>query len=81
MKDYRSRIVVGWIGGQDEEKEEKINVTQCGVRLRVTSDEHGKSLSLTAEDDNVMIQIGIPLEPVRDIIRIYNDRGGGYGKK
>ena len=81
MKDYRSRLVSGWIGGQDDENEEKVNITQCGVRIRVTSDEYGKSLSLTAEDNNVMIQIGIPLEPVNDIIRIYNDRGGGHGKK
>lgn len=81
MRDYRSRLVNGWIGAADEEKEEKVNMTQVGVRIRVTSDEHGKSLSLTAEDSDVMIQIGIPLEPVRDIIRIYNDRGGGYGKK
>lgn len=81
MKDYRSRLVTGWIGGQDEENEGKVNMTQCGVRIRVTSDEKGKSLSLTAEGNDVMIQIGIPLEPVRDIVRIHNDRGGGYGKK
>lgn len=81
MRDYRSKEVMGYIGSVKDEDVDNLNVAQCKVRVRMTSDEHGQNLSLTAEDPRAMIQIGIPLEPVRDIIRVYNDRGGGYGKK
>lgn len=51
------------------------------IRVQMTSDEKGKTLSLGVEDDNIPMQLSIPLEAVRDIIRVYNDRGGKGGAR
>lgn len=66
MRDYREKDVDGLI----------TDVTECGlpkkcnVTVRMTSDRIGQSLSLSAY--NIMIQI--PLEQVRDIIKV-SERG------
>lgn len=61
MKDYREKTVKGMVadGGAPIP-------TPCPVTVRMTSDKKGQSLSLQAY--NVMILI--PLESVRDIIRV-----------
>ena len=66
MRDYREKDVVGLI----------TDVTECGlpkkckVTVRMTSDKIGQSLSLSAYN----IMISIPLEQVRDIIKV-SERG------
>ena len=42
------------------------------VRVRMTNDDKGQSLSFTTEmnQNDIGIQIGIPLEEVKDIIQI-----------
>lgn len=64
MRDYREKDVMGYIC--DITKEASIMVEPCKVTIRMTSDDMGQSLSLSAYN----IQIGIPLEAVRDIIKV-----------
>lgn len=65
-RDYREKDVKGMI----------FDITRplpkpCTVTVRMTSDQRGQSLSLSAYN----IQLSIPLEAVRDIIRVVK-RGG-----
>lgn len=64
MRDYREKDVNGYIC--DITKTALNMVEPCKVTIRMTSDDKGQSLSLSAYN----IQIGIPLESVRDIIRV-----------
>ena len=58
---YKERKVRGMLSdGQD--------MKMADITLRVTVDRVGKSLSLTSEDDSIMLLI--PLEPVQDLVRI-----------
>ena len=68
MRDYRSKLVQGYIS-------EGENIYFCNVRVRMTHDDKGKSLSLTAEQGDTGIQIGIPLESVEDIIKLVKKGG------
>jgi len=63
MRDYREKQVQGvmWQG---------LTFTQCPVDVRMTSDKHGQTLSLTGNG----VQIAIPLEDVKDIITIARRR-------
>ena len=65
MRDYREKLVNGWLTDGK-------NFGGIPVRIRMTNDEKGKSLSLTTEmnPNDLGIQIGIPLEAVRDIIKV-----------
>ena len=64
MRDYREKLVNGWLTDGK-------NFGGIPVRVRMTSDDKGQSLSLTTEiGDDADLQIGIPLEAVRDIIRV-----------
>ena len=65
MRDYREKLVNGWITDGK-------HFGGIPVRVRMTSDEKGQSLSLTTEMNpkDMGIQIGIPLEVVRDIIKV-----------
>ena len=63
-RDYREKDVFGFI--TDGKRFAKRKVT-----IRMTSDEIGQSLSLTADN----IQINIPLEAVSDIIRVVEKEG------
>ena len=65
MRDYREKLVNGWLTDGN-------NFGGIPVRVRMTSDDKGQSLSLTTEmnQKDLGIQIGIPLEAVRDIIRV-----------
>ena len=65
-RDYREKDVKGMI----------YDITRpfpksCTVTVRMTSDKIGQSLSLSAYN----IQLSIPLEAVRDIIRVV-EKGG-----
>lgn len=59
-RDYREKDVGGWL--TDGKHWGEIPVT-----VRMTSDDKGQSLSLTAGES---IQIGISLEDVADIIKV-----------
>ena len=65
MRDYREKLVNGWLADGK-------HFGGFPVRVRMTSDDKGQSLSLTAEmsPKGLGIQIGIPLETVREIIRV-----------
>lgn len=64
MRDYREKLVNGWLSDGK-------HFGGIPVRVRMTSDDKGQSLSLTTEiGDDADLQIGIPLEAVRDIIRV-----------
>ena len=65
MRDYREKLVNGWLTDGK-------NFGGIPVRVRMTSDDIGQSLSLTTEmgAKDLGIQIGIPLEAVKDIIRV-----------
>lgn len=65
MRDYREKLVNGWITDGN-------HIGSIPVRVRMTNDDRGQSLSLTTEmsKEDIGIQIGIPLEQVRDIIRV-----------
>lgn len=64
MRDYREKLVNGWLSDGK-------HIGGIPVRVRMTSDDKGQSLSLTTEiGDDADLQIGIPLEAVRDIIMI-----------
>ena len=65
MRDYREKLVDGWLSNGDV-------VGGIPVRVRMTSDDKGQSLSLTTElnQNDKGIQIGIPLEAVRDIVKV-----------
>lgn len=65
MRDYREKDVKGYIADITEKKLDKM-ARGCNVTVRMTSDEKGQSLSLSAFN----IQIGIPLEAVRDIVKV-----------
>ena len=60
MRDYRHKTINGWL--TDGDRFRGISVT-----VRMTHDDNGTSLSLTAGDT---VQIGIPLEEVTDIIAL-----------
>lgn len=62
-RDYRFKVVKGWIADDS-------HIGDVNVQVRMTSDERGQSLSLSIEEGDIMMQIGIPLEKVRDIIRV-----------
>lgn len=64
MRDYREKDIDGYIC--DITKKGLDMVKPCKVTVRMTSDEKGQSLSLSAFN----IQIGIPLEAVRDIVKV-----------
>lgn len=70
MRDYREKVVQGMIGDISK----SVIPNPCKVTVRMTSDKRGQSLSLSAYN----IMIGIPLETVRDIIRV-SERD--YGNK
>ena len=64
MRDYREKLVSGWLSDGNV-------VGGIPVRVRMTNDDKGQSLSLSTEiGDEADLQIGIPLEAVRDIIRV-----------
>ena len=64
MRDYREKLVNGWLTDGK-------HFGGIPVRVRMTSDDKGQSLSLSTEiGDDADLQIGIPLEAVRDIIMI-----------
>ena len=64
MRDYREKLVKGWLTDGN-------NIAMIPVRVRMTSDDKGKSLSLTSEvGDDADLQLGIPLEAVEDIIKV-----------
>ena len=65
MRDYREKDVKGYIADITEKKLDKM-ARCCNVTVRMTNDEKGQSLSLSAFN----IQIGIPLEAVRDIVKV-----------
>ena len=65
MRDYREKDVRGYIGDIAEKDFSKM-ARMCDVTVRMTSDERGQSLSLSAFN----IQIGIPLEAVADIVKV-----------
>ena len=62
-RDYREKDVNGIITDGFRFRPSKVTV-------RMTSDKHGQSLSLTAAN----VQIQIPLEAVSDIIRVVERR-------
>lgn len=66
MRDYREKVVNGLI----TDITQFVIPKKCKVTVRMTSDNIGQSLSLSAY--NIMIQI--PLEQVRDIIKV-SERG------
>lgn len=70
MRDYREKVVQGMIGDISK----SVIPNPCKVTVRMTSDKRGQSLSLSAYN----IMIAIPLETVRDIIRV-SERD--YGNK
>ena len=57
-RDYREKTINGYMT-------DGMKFTAVPVTVRMTSDDRGKSLSLTAAD---ILQIGIPLEEVTEII-------------
>lgn len=63
-RDYREKDVNGLITDGH-------HIRPCNVTVRMTSDKHGQSLSLTA----LGVQINIPLESVADIIRVVEKEG------
>ena len=66
MRDYREKDVDGLI----TDVTECVLPKKCNVTVRMTSDKIGQSLSLSAYN----IMISIPLEQVRDIIKV-SERG------
>lgn len=60
MRDYRQKTTDGILSDGWKMK-------PCWVTVRMTSDDLGQTLSLQAGDG---VQISIPLEGVRDIIRV-----------
>ena len=70
MRDYREKLVNGWLTDGN-------HIGGVPVRVRMTSDDKGQSLSLTTEmnPNDLGIQIGIPLEAVRDIIKVADKEG------
>lgn len=65
MRDYREKYVDGWIADITIKDLNKM-ARKCKVTVRMTNDEKGQSLSLSAFN----IQIGIPLEAVADIVKV-----------
>lgn len=66
MRDYREKDVDGLI----TDITQFVIPKKCNVTVRMTSDKIGQSLSLSAYN----IMISIPLEQVRDIIKV-SERG------
>lgn len=64
MRDYRDKTVKGMVADVKNMIPRKTN-----VRVQMTSDKLGQSLSLSTSD----ILIMIPLESVRDIIKIVKE--------
>lgn len=69
MRDYREKLVDGWITDGK-------HFGGIPVRVRMTNDDKGQSISFTTEmnSHDLGIQIGIPLESVKEIIKI-TDKG------
>ena len=65
MRDYREKDVDGWIADITIKDLTKM-ARKCKVTVRMTNDDKGQSLSLSAFN----IQIGIPLEAVADIVKV-----------
>jgi hypothetical protein len=64
MRDYREKLVHGWLSDGNI-------VGGIPVRVRMTSDDKGQSLSLSTEiGDEADLQIGIPLETANDIVKV-----------
>ena len=69
MRDYREKDVNGFLFIQSPEG---LPIpAPAAVTVRMTSDEKGKTLSLSAGP----VMIGIPLESVTDIIDVSKKRG------
>ena len=70
MRDYREKLVNGWITDGK-------HFGGIPVRVRMTNDDKGQSISFTTEmnPNDLGIQIGIPLEKVKDIIVVANKKG------
>lgn len=66
MRDYREKDVAGYISDM---KKPFPYLQPCNVTVRMTSDEHGKTLSLAGAN----ILIGIPLEAVADIVKVVEE--------
>ncbi len=64
MRDYRDKTVKGMVADVKNMIPKKTN-----VRVQMTADKHGQSLSLSTTDVLIMI----PLESVRDIIRVVKE--------
>ena len=65
MRDYREKDVDGYIADISIKDFSKM-ARKCKVTVRMTNDDKGQSLSLSAFN----IQIGIPLESVADIVKV-----------
>jgi hypothetical protein len=64
MKDYREKDVMGFIGDTSR----SLFPRPYEITVRMTSDENGQTLSLAGAN----IVIGIPLEEVKDIVKVVN---------
>lgn len=64
MKDYREKDVMGFIGDTSK----TVFPKPCRITVRMTSDENGQTLSLAGAN----ILMGIPLEAVKDIVKVVN---------
>lgn len=62
MRDYREKDVTGFIGDTSK----SVFPKPCRITVRMTSDKHGKTLSLAGAN----VLMGIPLEEVADIIKV-----------
>lgn len=62
-RDYREKTVNGWIADGK-------NFNFTPITVRMTSDNKGQSLSLSVEDKDILIRLGIPLESVSDIVKV-----------
>jgi len=65
MREYKEKKVKGWVTDGK-------NMRMAAIDVRSTKDDRGESLSLSIEQDGFLIQLGIPMESVRDIIRLTN---------
>ena len=64
MRDYREKDVMGFIGDTSK----SVFPKPFEITVRMTSDESGQTLSLAGAN----IVIGIPLEEVKDIVKVVN---------
>ena len=65
MNGYKEKDVKGWIVDLAAVDKKEV-FKSCEVTVRMTNDGIGQSLSLSAFN----IQIGIPLEQVREILKV-----------